>query len=347
VAYHRPRSLADATAILATSRDAGTVSAVGTDSAAGFVGTSGRSRADKLLVMAGGTDIYPGLVGRSVPGDVLDLSAVSELRGIERHSGELPGGGLRADRLQGDEQRIDQWRIGACTTWNDVITADLPPSLSALQTAARQIGGRQIQMRGTVGGNLCTASPAGDGIAVLVALSAEVELVGPTGNRRLPISEFITGYRATTLADDELVAAIWVPNRSGPSDFQKLGSRSHLVISIVMVATQLEMTADAIVPRIAVGACSPVATRLRGLETELQEWLDTHYDPQVNSPYPSTVQPAEGLDFESFDFESFGFGTCDYPELSPIDDVRGTADYRRGVVAHLVKRSVGNCLEML
>ncbi len=254
-------------------------------------------------VYAGTTDIYPASVGRRASRNALDLTGIASLRGISRDG--------------------DHWRFGACTTWTDIATAELPAQFAGLQDAATQIGGIQIQNRGTVAGNLCTASPAGDSIPVFLSLSATVELSGLGGVRTVPLADFVTGYRETVLQPDEIVSAVLVPDRSGPSNFQKLGSRSHLVISIAMVATHLEPTADGPVVRIAVGACSPVAVRLRGLEAELNARLDL------------TLVDLDLVDAYGFD------------ELSPIGDVRASADYRADVVRPLVKRSVAACVEEL
>src|SRR5450432_1265680 len=107
-------------------------------------------------VLAGGTDLYPAHVGRPLAAPLLDISAIAALRGVGRD-----------DR---------GWSIGATTTWSDVVRADLPPLFDALKAAAREVGGLQIQNTGTIAGNVCNASPAADGIAVLLALEAEVEL---------------------------------------------------------------------------------------------------------------------------------------------------------------------------
>ena len=194
--------------------------------------------------IAGGTDIMPARANAAAwdgaaDGALLDLSAVSGLRGIAR------GG--------------EHWRIGAGTTWAELRDAVLPPGFRALQEAARQVGGRQVQARGTLGGNLCNASPAADGVPPLLVLDAAVELAGPSGTRRLKLAEFILGNRRTALAHGELLTAILVPaaRAAVPSVFLKLGARSHLVISICMVAADAE-------GRVAVGACSEVARLLDG-----------------------------------------------------------------------------------
>ena len=205
-----------------------------------------------LSVLAGGTDFYPARVGRSIDEDILDITALSELRGIDA----------------GDAG----WRLGATATWSELVEADLPPLFDGLKQAARDIGGRQIQNAGTLAGNLCNASPAADGVPGLLALDAEVELASRSGRRRVALSDFIIGNRHTTLAPGELVVAIHVPRPAYParSAFLKLGARRYLVISIAMVAATLEIEAGKIArARVAVGACSVVAQRLPLLEAAL------------------------------------------------------------------------------
>src|SRR6476646_8293565 len=203
-------------------------------------------------VLAGGTDFYPARVGRTIDENVLDISAIAALRGIAPG----PAG----------------WRLGATTTWSELLEADLPPLFDGLKQAAREVGGRQIQNVGTVAGNLCNASPAADGVPPLLALNAEVELADLAGTRRLPLSAFITGNRCTVLAPGELLVAIHVPKPAHDtrSAFLKLGARRYLVISIAMAAATLEIEhARVASARIAVGACSAVAQRLPALEAAL------------------------------------------------------------------------------
>ncbi len=145
--------------------------------------------------LAGGTDVYPG-AGAQVAGPVVDLTAVPNLRGVTQTDTGL--------------------RIGACTTWTDLAEATLPQACRALQQAARQVGGRQIQNVGTLGGNLCNASPAADGVPPLLALGAEVELVSADGTRRLPLHDVILGPRQTALRPGELLTAVHVPARALP-----------------------------------------------------------------------------------------------------------------------------------
>ena len=253
--------------------------------------------APEVGILAGGTDFYPALGERRVSGTVLDLTAIPELRGIET-----------------GPERI---RIGAATTWTEVIRAPLPRAFDALKAAAREVGSVQIQNRATVAGNLCNASPAADGVPPLLALDAEIELMSLKGERRVPLASFITGNRKTVREAGEIVTAILVPRTiEGPSAFLKLGARRYLVISIAMVAAILETdTAGRVAQaRVAVGSCSPVAKRLTQLEGEL---VGAKLD-----AVGARVEPRH-LDM-----------------LSPIDDLRGTAAYRRDAARTLVARAL-------
>ncbi|MFO1087141.1 MAG: FAD binding domain-containing protein [Reyranellaceae bacterium] len=250
-------------------------------------------------VLAGGTDFYPARVGRPIVGDVLDIGAIAELRGISAHA-------------QG-------WRLGATTTWSELIESDLPPLFDGLKQAGREVGGRQIQNAGTLAGNLCNASPAADGVPCLLALGAEIDIASRRGSRRLPIDQFITDVRRTSLAADELVVAIHVPRprHEARSGFLKLGARRYLVISIAMVAATLEVADGRVVSAaIAVGACSPVAARLPALEAAL-------VGAALDARLPERIKVAH------------------LAPLAPIDDVRGSAAYRRDAAAVLVRRLLG------
>ena len=176
-----------------------------------------------FTVLAGGTDFYPARVGRAVIEDVLDIAGIAALRGIS----ETAAG----------------WRLGATTTWSELVEADLPPMFDGLKQAAREVGGRQIQNAGTIAGNICNASPAADGVPALLALDAEVELASRDGARRLPLASFITGVRTTAREPGELVVALHVPRprAEARSAFLKLGARRYLVISIAMASTLVEV----------------------------------------------------------------------------------------------------------
>jgi CO/xanthine dehydrogenase FAD-binding subunit len=204
-------------------------------------------------LLAGGTDVYPARVGRFVDDDVLDVTALPELRTISTSDGLV--------------------RIPALATWTDVVRAELPAAFDGLQAAARAIGGVQIQNRGTVVGNLCNASPAADGLPNLMSLDARVELRSTGRAREVPVGEFVTGNRRTIRRPDELVTAVLVPlpGVAARSAFLKLGSRAYLVISIAMVAVVVELDDEGrvSVARIVVGACSEVPQRIGAAEARL------------------------------------------------------------------------------
>ena len=174
-------------------------------------------------IIAGATDIYPGAGERPLQGDYVDVSNISALRGVRVEDTGV--------------------RIGATTTWSEIARADLPSAFDALKVAARDVGGAQIQNRGTIAGNLCNASPAADGVPPLLILDAEVELASRRGTRRLALDAFINGARSTLLAPDEVMTAVVAPLPSPTmrSAFFKLGARRYLVISIVMVAVALDV----------------------------------------------------------------------------------------------------------
>jgi CO/xanthine dehydrogenase FAD-binding subunit len=253
------------------------------------------------VIVAGATDHFPARVGRTPSEDVLDVSAIGGLPRIE----PVDGG----------------WQIGALTTWTDLAEADLPAMFDGLRAAALAIGGLQIQARGTIAGNVCNASPAADGTPNLLALDAVIELASARGLRRVPLGEFVTGNRRTVRAPDELVTRILLPEATAGttvrSTFEKLGSRAYLVISIAMVAAVVEIDAAGLISRarVAVGACSEVARRLPALETAL-------------AGAPASIDSVALLRANHL------------ADLSPIDDVRGTAAYRREAALELVRRSL-------
>lgn len=250
-------------------------------------------------VIAGCTDYFPARAVSDRQHTLLDLTRIPELRGIKKTS--------------------KGWRIGAMTTWTDIVKADLPEAFHALQLASREVGSVQIQNRGTLGGNICNASPAADGVPPLIALDAEVELTSKSGRRQVKLTDFITGVRQTGLAEDELLTALLIPeiDECTKSAFLKLGSRKYLVISIAMVAAVILMRKGRIeYARLAVGSCSPVAVRLPNLEDRL---------------VGKTPDQVADLAIDAADEMS---------QLSPISDVRGTDEYRLDVVAELCRRTV-------
>jgi len=250
----------------------------------------------KLTVLAGGTDYYPSKVGKPLVEDMLDISAIASLRCIH------------------DEG--EYWRVGATTTWSELVAAELPPLFDGLKLAAREIGGVQIQNAGTVAGNLCNASPAADGVPPLLALDARVEIADIAGTRSVALADFILGNRKTLLRPEQLLTAILIPkpNRAARSHFAKLGARKYLVVSIVMVAATLEVDAGRVTAaRVAVGAASAVAQRLPLLEAAL-----------IGLPCDAGLGAHAKIEHLS--------------PLTPIDDVRASREYRLDAGLGLVRR---------
>ena len=214
--------------------------------------------------------------------------------------------------------------FGARTTWSEVLAAPLPCGFDGLKAAAREVGSVQIQNAATIAGNLCNASPAADGVAALLALDAELVLGSRSASRTLPLSQFILGNRKTARRPDELLTSIRVPRRveNAVSVFLKLGARRYLVISIVMVAANLvvDLAGNISEALVCVGSCSAAASRLRELERAL---IGLPARPGLRQ-----IVKAEHL-----------------AQLSPIDDVRATAEYRRDAARTLVERVLEACAQ--
>ena len=257
-------------------------------------------RLPDAMILAGGTDIFPAHVDRPAPKRLIDISRLADLRGIARNGATV--------------------RIGAATTWTEIARENLPPAFDMLRQAALEIGAVQIQNRGTIGGNLCNASPAADGAPPLVALDAHVELVSPRGLRTMALPDYLRGNRRTARAPDEILTAIVIDDVAGArSTFVKLGARKHLVISIVMVAALIAIDDAGAIShaRIAVGSASAVAQRLADLEQRL-----------VGRPADASI-----VEFATSD---------EFMALSQIDDMRATADYRRDAALELVRRALAD-----
>jgi CO/xanthine dehydrogenase FAD-binding subunit len=226
--------------------------------------------------------------------------------------------------IRGIQSTAENIVFGARTTWSEVLAAPLPRGFDGLKAAAREVGSVQIQNAATIAGNLCNASPAADGVAALLALDAELLLSSRSASRTLPLSEFILGNRKTVRRPDELLTSIRVPRRveDAFSTFLKLGARRYLVISIVMVAANLVVDSAGRIREalICVGSCSASALRLGELERALVG--------QVARPGIGQTVETEHL-----------------ARLSPIDDVRGTAEYRRDAALTLVGRALEACAQ--
>jgi CO/xanthine dehydrogenase FAD-binding subunit len=236
----------------------------------------------------GGTDVMVELnFDRARPPALLNLNEVAELKGWSRENGTL--------------------RLGASLTYDEAMEAPLAEELSALAEASRTVGSPQIRNRGTIGGNLGTASPAGDALPPLLIEDAEVELASTRGVRRLPVREFLVGPKQNALDDDELITAVFVEPSGAPQTFMKIGPRNAMVIAVCSLA----LSAD----------------RERG---ELRA--------SFGSAGPVTGLVTAGLD----ERESFAERVAE--AASPIDDVRGTAAYRRHALRVLTARALDRCL---
>ncbi len=236
--------------------------------------------------IAGATDLYVALnFGTLVPRRFVDLWPLDDLRQIS---------------MQGETLVL-----GALATYTDAIQSPLVARhLPMLIEAARLVGGPQIQNRGTIGGNVANASPAGDSLPVFAAADATVVLRSASGERRIAFRDFYTGYRATVMQPDELIVAIEVPRVDGTQWFRKVGTRAAQAISKVVVAGVRGDTA-----RIAFGSVGPTVVRARHAERLL-------------SSGASIDEAADALT----------------QDIAPIDDIRSTADYRHRVATNLLRR---------
>ena len=253
-------------------------------------------------LLAGGTDFFPARVRKPITGKVLDITGIRSLRSIKNTD--------------------DGIKIGALTTWTDIVKASLPPAFDGLKKAAITIGGLQTQNAATICGNICNASPAADSVPNLMALDASVKLQSSEQTRLLSLEKFILGNRTTARKSNELVTEIIIPKprENSYSNFEKLGTRAYLVISIVMigVVAELDEKDEVLNLNVAIGSCSPIAKRLRLLEEE------------------AVGQKLKSLEIHSKHIES----------LEPIDDIRATASYRKKVVPELLKRALDGVVSL-
>jgi CO/xanthine dehydrogenase FAD-binding subunit len=258
--------------------------------------------------IAGGTDLMVELNrGDERPEAILDVSRLTELGTWQRNGREF---------------------LGAEVTYSRIL-ADSPVD-DALTEAARAVGSPQIRNRGTVGGNLGTASPAGDLIPVLAARDADIELVSAAGSRSLPWHEFLTGPKTTAIAPGELIAGASWPTPAGPSTFAKVGIRSAMVISICSVCVQVDEGARTV--RVAIGSVGPTVLRAPDAEGFARDAIEDAGGWEDPSRRPGETAAAR-------------FGELVAAAARPIDDVRGTADYRRHAVRVLARRAFTRTLE--
>jgi CO/xanthine dehydrogenase FAD-binding subunit len=249
------------------------------------------------LPIAGGTDVMVELnFDRRRPAALLDLTRI----------GELAEWGSDGSVL----------RIGAGVSYRRLIE-ELGGRLPGLAMAARTVGSAQIRNRGTVGGNLGSASPAGDAHPPLLAAAATVQVASVRGTRRVPVAEFFTGPKRSVLAPDELIEAILVPPAAGPQQFAKVGTRNAMVIAVCSFAISLDRERQAV----GTGIGSAAPTPVRALAAE-QLLAAARWDRPLPEP---TVEK---------------FGELVAAAASPIDDVRATAAYRRRALAVLARRTL-------
>lgn len=258
-------------------------------------------------VLAGGTDLMVEVnYGHRRPPAVLSLRRVDELRGW---------------RVDGDELVL-----GAGLTYAEMETGELAELLPALARAARTVGSPQIRNTGTLGGNLGTASPAGDTLPVLSALDATVVLASVRGERTVSIHDFVTGVKRTARQPDELIVAARVPRLRGPQEYLKVGTRNAMVISVAGCAVVVDLDGRSV--RCALGSVGPVPIRCREAEALATAEVDWDADPaRIGDPRT---------------YESFGALAA--AAARPIDDHRSTAAYRRHACGVMARRALMRCL---
>jgi CO/xanthine dehydrogenase FAD-binding subunit len=254
--------------------------------------------------LAGGTDLMVELnFGARRPPALLDLTRISELR-----QWDIDG---------------NQVRLGAGVTYSQLI-AELRDKLPGLALAARTVGSPQIRNRGTVGGNLGTASPAGDAHPPLLAAHAEVEITSIRGTRSVPVDQFFTGPKKNALEPGELIAAVRIPLPSGPQQFSKIGTRNAMVIAVA--AFSLALHPDRREVGTGIGSAGPTPRRARQAEKFLAAAL------AEAGLWESRARLPDELATE--------FGDLVAAAADPIDDVRGTAAYRRHGLSVLARRTL-------
>jgi CO/xanthine dehydrogenase FAD-binding subunit len=255
-------------------------------------------------LLAGGTDLMVETnFGHRRPEAIVALRRVPELRGFRRDDGRLV--------------------LGAGLTYTDM-QRDLAGALPALADAARTVGSPQIRNAGTLGGNVGTASPAGDTLPVLAALDAEVLLAGAAGERTLPLGDFVTGPKRTDRRAGELIREVRVPAVRGPQAFLKVGPRNAMVISVACLALVVDLDARRV--RCGLGSVAPVPLRPTEAEEQVSAAIDWDGDLAVE---PDAVA---------------SFGRLAASAARPISDHRSTAEYRRHIVDVMARRALERTL---
>ena len=247
-----------------------------------------KSETPGAVPIEGGTDVMVELnFDRARPEALLNLNEVTELKGWSRENGRL--------------------RLGASLTYDEAMEATLAEQLPALAEASRTVGSPQIRNRGTIGGNLGTASPAGDALPPLLIEDAEVEVASVRGARRVPVREFLVGPKRNALGEDELITAVLVEPSGASQTFMKIGPRNAMVIAVCSLALSADRERGEL--RASFGSAGPVTGLVTGPLDERES-------------FPDLVSEA----------------------ASPIDDVRGTAEYRRHALRVLTARALDRVL---
>ncbi|MGH3066908.1 MAG: FAD binding domain-containing protein [Gaiellaceae bacterium] len=247
-----------------------------------------KSESPDAVPIQGGTDLMVALnFDQTRPDVLLNLNEVAELGGFARENGLL--------------------RLGSGLTYAEAMIGDVADALPALAEASRTVGSPQIRNRGTIGGNLGTASPAGDALPPLLVEGAVVEVASVRGARRVPLAEFLVGVKRNALQPDELIVAVHVEPSGQPQTFMKVGPRNAMVIAVCSLAVVADRERGEL--RAAFGSAAPVARLVTAPIDEVES-------------FPEQVAAA----------------------ASPIDDVRGTSAYRRHALRVLTRRALERCL---
>lgn len=260
-----------------------------------------RSHHPRAAVLAGGTDLMVGVnAGRIRPETVISIAGIDELAGWSATDTSVT--------------------IGAGMTYTQLLHSPVAQLSPALFQASLTVGSPQIRNAGTIGGNLATGSPAGDTLPVLAALDASIHLASVSGARTVGINDFIVGPKRTTLAEDELITGVTIPVANGPQEYLKIGVRNAMAIAMVSVALIVDRSTHRV--QVALGAAGPIPIR----PTEAEQWV------------------AEQIDWESGLLDdpdaAATFGKMVADASRPIDDHRGSAEYRRHAVGVLARRAL-------
>lgn len=258
----------------------------------------------EAVPIAGGTDVMVEInFDARRPAAMLDLTRVPDLARWTSEAGRI--------------------RLGAGVSYARVI-GELGDRLPGLAMAARTVGSPQIRNRGTVGGNLGAASPAGDSHPPLLAVGAEIEVASVRGVRTIPAADFYTGVKRNALAEDELIAAILIPQAAGPQQFSKIGTRNAMVIAVASFCIYLNARDRTV--GTGIGSAAPTPRRATNAELFLAAALDeaSLWDSRADLPESVVTE----------------FGVRVQAAASPVDDVRGTASYRRHGLAVMARRTL-------